>query len=43
MQKIYTIIKEGITIGFFPIRNERDEAFYKFVLPSSNNCIKSEV
>jgi len=37
----YKIIKEGITIGNFSEEKDRDFAFDKFVLPTSNNCMKS--
>ncbi len=35
------IIKEGnIPIGFFQNERDRDEAFNKYILPKSNNCVK---
>jgi len=36
---IYTIIKDGIRIGFFQNKEDRDKAFNSYVLPNSNNCL----
>ena len=41
--KLHTIIKDGITIGFFQNQNDRDKAFEKFVVPNSINCMKGDL
>tara|TARA_Y100000310_G_scaffold312386_2_gene359641 strand:- start:875 stop:1003 length:129 start_codon:yes stop_codon:yes gene_type:complete len=36
---IYTIIKDGIVIGRFQEKEDRDKAFEQYVLPYSQNCL----
>jgi len=38
----YTIMKEGIEIGNFQFKEDRDKAFKEYVLPNSNNCLTGE-
>ncbi len=40
---MYVIKESNIPIGFFQNIIDRDKAFDKYVLPMSNNCMKSEV
>ena len=40
---MYIIIKDNVKIGFFISKVDRDLAFDRYVLPRSNNCMKSEV
>lgn len=39
----FTIIEDGITVGRFQDEERRDKAFDKFVLPRSDNCMKSVI
>ncbi len=43
MPKMSTIIVDKITIGFFQEETARDEAFEKYIVPNSNNCMKGTV
>ncbi len=38
---MFTIIEDNVRIGFFQFETDRDQAFNEFVLPRSNNCMKS--
>lgn len=40
--KVYTIIKDGVVIGRFSKEEDRDIAFQRYTLPTSDNCMKSE-
>ncbi len=40
--KQYTIIEDGITIGFFQNQFDRDKAFEEFVVPNSINCMRGD-
>ena len=39
---MYTIMESGVRIGFFRNESDRDDAFNKYVLPRSTNCVKSQ-
>ncbi len=39
---MFKIREDGIVTGFFQEEKDRDEAFDKYILPRSNNCIKEE-
>ena len=39
---MFTIIEDGVRIGSFQHRVDRDRAFEEHVLPRSDNCMKSE-
>lgn len=39
-KKQFTILIDGISIGFFDEEKHRNEAFDTYVLPNSENCFK---
>ncbi len=39
----FSIIKDGITIGFFQNEFDRDKAFEEFEVPNSINCMKGNL
>lgn len=43
MNKIYTILKDGIIIGRFQNKGDRDKAFNEYVVPFSQNCLMGEI